>query len=159
MIPSLSSKFRRCLFLMVLLVINPNSASANGGWLERIMGKGKLDGGESYNSPSFNQVRGLDEDDNSSPPHNDVSTPPSSRPHVPYAGFLALPKAPLMTLFGGWFLLSLVKELRLLIQEVADSGLADLDGNGLPPAVGAKKRRHGLPQSDLDDVESFMKVR
>ncbi|GMI20515.1 hypothetical protein TrRE_jg7862 [Triparma retinervis] len=82
---------------------------------------------------------------------------PYGRPHLPPAALFALPKAPLLTLLGGWFLISLVKELRLLVQEVAESGLADLDGNGLPPAVGAKSRRRGPPQNDLDDVDSFMK--
>jgi hypothetical protein len=147
------------MFLLLLMIVCMiHSSSARGGWLDRIKNVRSIDEMDEIEDYKPSVFKDDDVDDKSSP-RNNVPTQPYGRPHLPPAALFALPKAPLLTLLGGWFLISLVKELRLLVQEVAESGLADLDGNGLPPAVGAKSRRRGPPQNDLDDVESFMKVR
>ena len=49
---------------------------------------------------------------------------------------LAAPQSAVITFVTGWFLISFVKELRLLLSEIAESGIADVDG-GRPGGVSA----------------------
>jgi len=117
-------------------------------WLERI----RINPQSKHQGSKKHSTNGMPVDSSTTDTFIDSIPEPTSVSGINGAlpAVFAAPSSLFLTFVSGWFLISFVKELRMLVHEVGDAvenGLGDLDGG--------KSRRMGKGH-DLEDTDSFM---